>query len=200
MTGDLEGEWRQISFWLWAIAKSCAEQEAAPPIFLLGTHAGAPRECKLDESELQNRLEELQKKIPSLTKQLQPRPAYFLQSKCKWLLLVENSHDDNVTICNLRDCLQRTAKQLVTHPDNWKEEEDNNKRPALSEKFPLPWLQAHGLLSKLGPGFRPVGIFPAIKLLLRFSCCASCLVCGTCIRTDRHLDIWGNSYGLPKGL
>eukprot|EP00438_Fugacium_kawagutii_P005065 Skav200536 [mRNA] locus=scaffold676:44826:48561:+ [translate_table: standard] len=114
LTGDIEQEWRHISFWLWAIAKFSIERKSVPPIFLLGTHAGAPPERKLNESELHNRLENLQQKIPHLKKQLQARPANFVPSSCEWLILVENkANPDAQWITDLRRHLQRTALQLV---------------------------------------------------------------------------------------
>eukprot|EP00438_Fugacium_kawagutii_P005067 Skav200538 [mRNA] locus=scaffold676:82263:90463:+ [translate_table: standard] len=135
LTGAMNEEWRHISFWLWAIARFSAAKSVQPPIFLLGTHAGAASDDKLDESELQHRLRDLQTKIPSLAGQLQPRPANFVQSStCDWLFLVENS-DETDAIRPLRDDKPRFLGLQAA-------------------KFPLPWLQAHDLLSKLGAGFR----------------------------------------------
>ena len=160
LSGDIETEWRHIAFWMWSIARYSTDNNATPPILLVGTKAGAPQ--KLNESELQKRLEKLQKKVPILKEQLRPRPSTFADSACSCLLQVENkSKTHEAWIHPLRAHLQRMALQFVTPRDIWISDlqTSEGKLPAFvglqSDPFPLAWLQAHDLLTRLGNGFRP---------------------------------------------
>lgn len=157
LTGKMEAEWRHISFWLWAIAKFSADHNAVPPVVLLGTKAGS--KLKLDDLELQKRLEDLQKKIPHLKKQLQPHPMDITESKCRWLFPVENKTEKyEEWIRPLRSHLERMALQFVTPRDIWTADRSDGEVPGFvgmqKEPYPLAWLRAHDLLTQLGTGFR----------------------------------------------
>ena len=160
LTGRLEDEWRHLSFWLWKIARFSTEKDAWPPILLIGTKAGGHR-CVTD-LELQKRLEDLQSRVPRLKEQLQPHPADLGSkcTKCPWLFPVENKGKNfEAWISPLRMQLQRMALQFVSSRDLWEaENSDGSVVPRFvslqAETFPLTWLQAHDLLTRLGAGFR----------------------------------------------
>ena len=158
LTGQLEDEWRHLSFWLWKIARFSTEKDAWPPILLIGTKAGARNRCVTD-LELQKRLEDLQSRVPRLKEQLQPHPAN-LGSKCPWLFPVENKGENfEAWLSPLRMQLQRMALQFVSPRDLWEaENSDGSVVPRFvglqAETFPLTWLRAHDLLTRLGSGFR----------------------------------------------
>ena len=159
LTGKIEAEWRHVSFWLWTVARFSAQKEAWPPILIVGTKAGAPT-GRIAESELQKRLEELLRRVPRLKEQLRPHPT-DLASKCPWLFPVENKGNNFEAWINpLRMQLQRMALQFISARELW--EADNSDGPVVpgfvglqAEAFPLTWLQAHDLLTRLGAGFRP---------------------------------------------
>eukprot|EP00435_Cladocopium_sp_Y103_P064114 s86_g25.t1 len=158
LTGKIDVEWRHICFWLWAIVRFSKEKNAEPPILLLGTKAGEPDEKKLDEFELQKRLEELQAKIPGLKAQLRPHPTGSGDRSCTWLFPVENRQANSEDfICPLRLHLQHVALQLLTQKEKC-EVDSSGIVPRFAglqaKPFPLSWLQAHDLLTRLGSGFR----------------------------------------------
>lgn len=158
LTGNMEQEWRHLSFWLWAIVRFSIEREVEPPILLLGTKAGEPR--KLDESELQKRFEELQRKLPRLRAQLQARKPG--PGKCTWLFPIENkAYNYEEFIRPLRSRLQQIALQFLTPRDIFEAgDESGGGVPGFvglqAQPFPLSWLRAHDLLTRLGAGFRQV--------------------------------------------
>jgi GTPase SAR1 family protein len=150
LTGQLEDEWRHLSFWLWKIVRFSTEKDAWPPILLIGTKAGARNRC-VTALELQKRLEDLQSRVPRLKEQLQPHPADLGSkcTKCPWLFPIENKGMQ----------LQRMALQFVSPRDLWEaEKSDGSVVPRFvglqAETFPLTWLRAHDLLTPLGSGLR----------------------------------------------
>ena len=161
LAGQLEDEWRHLSFWLWKIARFSTEKDACPPILLIGTKAGARNRCVTD-LELQKRLEDLQSRVPRLKEQLQPHPADLGSkcTKCPWLFPVENKGKNfEAWISPLRMQLQRMALQFVSPRDLWEaENSDGSVVPRFvglqAETFALTWLRAHDLLTRLGSGFR----------------------------------------------
>ena len=161
LTGQLEDEWRHLSFWLWKIARFSTEKDAWPPILLIGTKAGARNRCVTD-LELQKRLEDLQSRVPRLKEQLQPHPADLGSkcTKCPWLFPVENKGENfEAWISPLRMQLQRMALQFVVPRDFWEAvNSDGSVVPGFvglqAETFSLTWLRAHDLLTRLGSGFR----------------------------------------------
>ena len=161
LTGQLEDEWRHLSFWLWKIARFSTEKDACPPILLIGTKAGARNRCVTD-LDLQKRLEDLQSRVPRLKEQLQPHPADLGSkcTKCPWLFPIENKGKKfEAWISPLRMQLQRMALQFVSPRDLWEAgNSDGSVVPRFvglqAETFPLTWLQAHDLLTRLGAGFR----------------------------------------------
>ena len=161
LTGQLEDEWRHLSFWLWKIVRFSTEKDAWPPILLIGTKAGARNRC-VTESELRKRLEDLQSRVPRLKEQLQPHPADLGSkcTKCPWLFPIENKGENfEAWVSPLRMQLQRMALQFVSPRDLWEaEKSDGSVVPRFvglqAETFPLTWLRAHDLLTRLGSGFR----------------------------------------------
>ena len=166
MTGKMDEEWRHICFWLWAIGMFSKKKNAKPPILLLGTKAGEPR--KLDELELQKRLDDLQEKVPWLKEQLQLHPNGLRNRNCFWLFPIENKGTSSEAFIRpLRRHLQHMVLQFVTPRDSL--EVDDDAEPGLgmqAKLYPLAWLQAHDLLTRLGSGFRLFGtLFVALKKL-----------------------------------
>ena len=157
MTGKMDEEWRHICFWLWAIGMFSKKKNAKPPILLLGTKAGEPR--KLDELELQKRLVDLQGKVPWLKEQLQLHPNGLRNRNCFWLFPIENKGINSENFIRpLRRHLQHMVLQFVTPRDS--SEADDDAVPGLgmqAKLYPLAWLQAHDLLTRLGSGFRLFG-------------------------------------------
>ena len=49
LTGQLEDEWRHLSFWLWKIARFSTEKDACPPVLLIGT---PKQERAIDASQI----------------------------------------------------------------------------------------------------------------------------------------------------
>ena len=167
MTGKMDEEWRHICFWLWAIGMFSRKKNAKPPILLLGTKAGEPR--KLDELELQKRLVDLQEKVPWLKEQLQLHPNGLRDRNCFWLFPIENKGaSSEVFIRPLRRHLQHMVLQFVTPRDSLEADDDAvaGLVGVQAKLYPLAWLQAHDLLTRLGSGFRLFGtLFVALKKL-----------------------------------
>ena len=130
---ELEDAWPHLSFWLWSITQHVAEagkerngERLRPPIILLGTKMG---DQKINELELDDKIQELMLRVPDFRKQLQRGPKHRTGDalKSKWLFPLEAFPQKEVKEwqrCteDLREAIERLAFQMVTPREEYPQE------------------------------------------------------------------------------
>ncbi|CAE7380366.1 NLRC3 [Symbiodinium sp. CCMP2592] len=150
----LEEAWRELQSWLWHVAQYAVDEggraDAAPPIILV---AAKWESRQLDTKVLDERLEQFLQRLPKLRHQLQPGPREFPACRSKYLWPVEN------TACNverylepLRRQIQELALELLLPRSPHLRADEMPHAGLQSEQFPVAWLRAHDILTRLGDG------------------------------------------------
>ncbi|CAE7037298.1 NLRC3 [Symbiodinium sp. CCMP2592] len=155
---QLDDAWRELQFWMWAIAQHADDDSdydptrkslAAPPVLLVATKWSKKR---LDEQDLDSRVDSFLDYVPRLKSQLQAGPGVSASCRSKWIYPVENFAEGVETyIRPLRERLNELTVDLLlpTKPDAV------NQKPYAglqSQTYPVAWLRAHDLLTGLGDG------------------------------------------------
>ncbi|CAE7665773.1 NLRC3 [Symbiodinium sp. CCMP2456] len=142
----LEEAWQEFRFWLWAVARFAVPEGrttdkvqdhgvAGPPIVLVATKWATKQ---FEAYEMDHRLECARQEIPGLSGRLRcpPQPN---ESKC--FFCIENfDGKPEQHIQPLRACIQSLARELL---------EPSGLQGTL---YPVPYLQAHDLLTELADG------------------------------------------------